>query len=152
MKKGKLILLLALVACMAAGCAYLPLLTMTPEPSANPDTNVVESGDTVTISRELYEQYQKLDSLLEMMDVVDAYYYQDANEQDMLDGAASGLLYGLGDPYTFYYTAEDYAELWEEDEGNYAGVGIQISGSYLTGDCTISRVFDNSPAPGSRHS
>ena len=41
MKKGKLILLLALVACMAAGCAYLPLLTMTPEPSANPDTNVV---------------------------------------------------------------------------------------------------------------
>ena len=81
-----------------------------------------------------------------MMDVVDAYYYQDANEQDMLDGAASGLLYGLGDPYTFYYTAEDYAELWEEDEGNYAGVGIQISGSYLTGDCTISRVFDNSPA------
>ena len=54
MKKGKLILLLALVACMAAGCAYLPLLTMTPEPSANPDTNVVESGDTVTISRELY--------------------------------------------------------------------------------------------------
>lgn len=146
MKKGKLILLLALVACMAAGCAYLPLLTMTPEPSANPDTNVVESGDTVTISRELYEQYQKLDSLLEMMDVVDAYYYQDANEQDMLDGAASGLLYGLGDPYTFYYTAEDYAELWEEDEGNYAGVGIQISGSYLTGDCTISRVFDNSPA------
>ena len=113
MKKGKLILLLALVACMAAGCAYLPLLTMTPEPSANPDTNVVENGDTVTISRELYEQYQKLDSLLEMMDVVDAYYYQDANEQDMLDGAATGLLYGLGDPYTFYYTAEDYAELWE---------------------------------------
>ena len=96
MKKGKLILLLALVACMAAGCAYLPLRTMTPEPSANPDTNVVESGDTVTSSRELYEQYQKLDSLLEMMDVVDAYDYQDANEQDMLDGAASGLLYGLG--------------------------------------------------------
>ena len=36
--------------------------------------------------------------------------------------------------------------LWEEDEGNYAGVGIQISGSYVTGGCTISRVFDNGPA------
>jgi len=64
----------------------------------------------------------------------------------MLDGAANGLLLGLGDPYTFYYTPEEYAELWEEDEGEYAGVGIQISTSYLTGLCTISRVFDNGPA------
>ena len=64
----------------------------------------------------------------------------------MLDGAANGLLLGLGDPYTFYYTPEEYAELWEDDEGEYAGVGIQISTSYLTGLCTISRVFDNGPA------
>ena len=105
-----------------------------------------ESGDTVTISRELYEQYQKLDSLLEMMDVVDAYYYQDANEQDMLDGAASGLLYGLGDPYTFYYTAEDYAELWEEDEGNYAGVGIRFRAPILPVIAPSAAYLSNSPA------
>lgn len=146
MKKGKLILLLALVASLAAGCAYLPLLSMTPDTTSDIAENVTDNGDTVTIPRSLYEQYQKLDSLLEIMSVVDTYYYQSADEQAMLDGAASGLLYGLDDPYTFYYTAEDYAQLWEEDEGNYAGVGIQISGSYLTGDCTISRVFDNGPA------
>ena len=33
------------------------------------------------------------------------------------DGAADGLLSGLGDPYTFYYTPEEYAKLWEDDEG-----------------------------------
>lgn len=146
MKKAKLILLLALVASLAAGCAYLPLLTMTPELSVSPDQTVTENGDTVTIPRALYERYQQMDELLEIMDVVDTYYYQDTDERTMLDGAAQGLLYALDDPYTFYYTAEAYAELWEEDEGNYAGVGIQISGSYLTGDCTISRVFDNGPA------
>ena len=146
MKKAKLILLLALVASLAAGCAYLPLLTMTPELSVSPDQTVTENGDTVTIPRALYERYQQMDELLEIRDVVDTYYYQDTDERTMLDGAAQGLLYALDDPYTFYYTAEAYAELWEEDEGNYAGVGIQISGSYLTGDCTISRVFDNGPA------
>ncbi len=146
MKKAKLILVLALVACLSAGCAYLPLLTMTPQTTATPQASVSVDGDSVTISREQYERYQQLDTLLELMDIVDMYYYQDADQQVMLDGAAQGLLYGLGDPYTFYYTAEEYAELWEEDEGNYAGVGIQISGSYVTGDCTISRVFDNGPA------
>ena len=59
-----------------------------------------------------------------------------------------------------YLAAVEYAETEEEaenaqlvilsvgedDEGEYAGVGIQISTSYLTGICTISRVFDNGPA------
>ena len=36
--------------------------------------------------------------------------------------------------------------MWEDDEGEYAGVGMQISASYVTGQCTISRVFDNGPA------
>ena len=63
-----------------------------------------------------------------------------------LELPSDGLLSGLGDPYTFYYTPEEYAKLWEDDEGEYAGVGIQISTSYLTGICTISRVFDNGPA------
>ena len=100
----------------------------------------------VTISRQEYERYQQFDVLLELMDLTDEYYYEEIDVQDMLDGAANGLLQGLGDPYTFYYTPEEFAALWEDDEGEYAGVGIQISTSYLTGLCTVSRVFDNGPA------
>ena len=105
-----------------------------------------ENGATVTISKEEYDRYKQFDTLLELMDLVDYAYFEEYDVQDMLDGAANGLLLGLGDPYTFYYTPEEYAELWEDDEGEYAGVGIQISTSYLTGLCTISRVFDNGPA------
>ena len=148
--KKKLILFVSLVlaACMASSCAYLPdmlsgdMLNETASTSAGN----APAGDTVTLSREAYERYQQFDVLLELMDMADAYYYEEVNTQDMLDGAANGLLQGLGDPYTFYYTPEEFAELWEEDEGEYAGVGIQISTSYLTGLCTISRVFDNGPA------
>ena len=82
----------------------------------------------------------------EIMGIVGDNYYQDVETDDLLEGAAQGLLYGVGDPYTFYYTAEDFAEMWEEDEGEYAGIGIQISASYLTNICTVSRVFDNGPA------
>lgn len=146
--KKKLILFVSLVlaACMACGCAYLPEMLNGDMLNATTSAPTGATGDTVTLSREDYERYQQFDVLLELMDMADAYYYEEINTQDMLDGAANGLLQGLGDPYTFYYTPEEFAELWEEDEGEYAGVGIQISTSYLTGLCTVSRVFDNGPA------
>ena len=102
--------------------------------------------DTVTISREEYEYYQQLKQVAGLMDAVNQYYYKEPAQQDMLDGACAGLLAGLGDPYTFYYTPKAWKQMWEEDEGEYAGVGILISSNYKTGLCTISRVFKGSPA------
>lgn len=146
--KKKLLLLTALVltACLACGCAYLPLSDMTGMLGVTDASTVTDNGETVTISKELYEKYQQFDKLLEMQEIAEYYFYEDFDTSDLVDGAAAGLLSGLGDPYTFYYTPEEYAEMWEDDEGEYAGVGIQISGNYLTGICTISRVFDNGPA------
>lgn len=141
---------LLMTACLLASCAYLPdamsgdMLTIGESgSSAAPASG---SGDMVSIPREDYERYQQFDVLLQLMDIVEMGYFEDYDTQDMIDGAANGLLTGLGDPYTFYYTPEEYEELWEEDEGEYAGVGIQISTSYVTGLCTVTRVFDNGPA------
>lgn len=146
--KKKLLLLTALIlaSCLLCGCAYLPLTGMTHMLGVTDASNVTDNGETVTISKELYEKYQQFDKLLEMQEIAETYYFEDFDTNDLIDGAALGLLSGLGDPYTFYYTPEKYAEMWEDDEGEYAGVGIQISGNYLTGICTISRVFDNGPA------
>ena len=33
----------------------------------------------------------------------------------------------------------------EEDEGKYAGIGVQMLGDYETGAVTITRVFRNTP-------
>ena len=151
-KRIALLLAVLLLAVTATGCGYLPtallsdMLNSASTTDAGTSAETSTDGDTVTISREEYERYKQFDTLLELMDLVEYAYFEEYDVQDMLDGAANGLLLGLGDPYTFYYTPEEYAELWEEDEGEYAGVGIQISTSYLTGLCTISRVFDNGPA------
>ena len=146
-RKMLLVVSLVLVLCLLGGCAYLPLAGMTDMmPSTQRQSAATVDEGSVIISREEYERYKQFDTLLELMDLVDLSFFQETDHQDMLDGAAQGLLSGLGDPYTFYYTPEEYAALWEDDEGEYAGVGLQISASYLTGLCTISRVFDNGPA------
>ena len=104
------------------------------------------TGDTVTISREDYERLQKYQELDELLKVVEEYYYQEPDINALIENAQRGLLFGLDDPYSFYYNPEEYAELWEEDEGKYAGIGIQISANFETLLCTVSRVFDGSPA------
>ncbi|MBP3646495.1 MAG: S41 family peptidase [Clostridia bacterium] len=136
----KLLAMLLMLSLLLTGCALLP--TAITDTAKNP----IGSGDTVTISREEYERLMQYAELEELRQIVDLYYYQEPDEQSMLDGAAMGLLYGLEDPYTFYYDPEAFATMWEEDEGEYAGVGIQIMADYTTGLCTVSRVFLNSPA------
>lgn len=144
-KKWTLVICLALTVCLLGGCAYWPMAGLTNMLGQNKAV-VSDDGATVTISKADYERYKQFDTLLDLMDMSETYFYQQVDPSLMLQGAAAGLLAGLNDPYTFYYTPEAYAEMWEDDEGEYAGVGIQISSSYLTGICTISRVFKGGPA------
>lgn len=139
-KGFRLTALLLMISLLVTGCALLP--TAISDVANGP----VYSGDTVTISIEEYEQLLKYAELEEMRQIVSEYYYQEPDEAAMLDGAAMGMLYGLEDPYTFYYDVESFAEMWEEDEGEYAGIGIQIMADYSTGLCTVTRVFLDSPA------
>ncbi|MBQ7306526.1 MAG: S41 family peptidase [Clostridia bacterium] len=147
MKKRILLALsLVLALCLCSSCAYLPFVGLTDMLGMVAPAEVADHGDTVTIPKELYEKYQQFDKLIEIQEIAEMYFFEEVDPEAMLDGAALGLLSGLNDPYTFYYSPEDYATLWEDDKGEYAGVGMQISGNYATGICTISRVFDNGPA------
>jgi carboxyl-terminal processing protease len=48
------------------------------------------------------------------------------NFQSMIEGASSGLVQSLGDPYSEFYNAELTQELNEELSGEFCGVGIEI--------------------------
>lgn len=101
---------------------------------------------TVTITQEEYDrlsQYAKLD---EIMQYIEAYFYHEPDQEAMLEMAARGLLAGLDDPYTFYYSADEWTQMWEDDKGEYGGIGIQMLGDYLENTVFITRVFKDSPA------
>ena len=146
-KKALLALCLLTALCVLSACSALPLTTlrsMFPDGDGAPAAAVGE--DSVVISKAAYERYRKFDTLIEMMDMVDERFYEEADEETMLQGAAAGLLSALGDPYTFYYTPDEFAKLWEDDEGHYVGIGVMIQASYVTNLCTITRVFKGGPA------
>ncbi|MBQ3028736.1 MAG: S41 family peptidase [Lachnospiraceae bacterium] len=78
--------------------------------------------------------------------LIDVYYWKDAEESDLYEGMYHGMLSSLGDPYSCYYTEEEYAALMEEIEGTYCGIGALVSQNATTKVITIVRPFVDGPA------
>lgn len=81
------------------------------------------------------EKLEFLETLLE------SYYLYDYDAQDVEDGLYKGLVNSLGDPYTVYYTAEEYADFMESSSGTYCGIGVLVSQNMQTGIITVVRTF-----------
>ena len=131
------------------GCLLLTLLTGTIILSGHASgifDFFNKNKETVTISQEEYERlsrYSKMDTILQY---VEAWYYEEPDVDALIENATRGLLYGLEDPYTFYYNEEEWKEMWEDDEGEYAGVGMELLGNAQDYTVTITRVFHDTPA------
>lgn len=137
---GKLAVVVLMISMLLTSCSLLPTnVTDVAE-------NALSVGDSVTITREEYEKLKRYEELNEILDIIDAFYYQEPDHDVLIEYAKRGMMAGLQDQYSFYYNPQEYAAMWEDDAGDYAGIGIQIMASYETMLCTISRVFTGSPA------
>lgn len=81
-----------------------------------------------------------------LMYLVDQYYMNDISVEDMRVGAYKGLLDGLGDPYTCYYTKEEYDSLMESTKGTYCGIGAVVQQNTKTMYITIVKPYVDGPA------
>ncbi len=77
---------------------------------------------------------------------IETFYLDDVSEEDMAEGAFKGVVAALGDPYSEYYTEEEYESLMESTSGEYNGIGVSISQKEENGEITIATVFDDTPA------
>lgn len=79
-------------------------------------------------------------------DLVDEYFLFEKDTEQLESNIYKGMMYALEDPYSVYYTEEEFAELTEDISGTYCGIGVQVSQNLSTGTITVTRVFKNSPA------
>ena len=57
--------------------------------------------------------------------VIDSSFYFGAEDEALEEGIYKGMVEALDDPYSKYYTKEEYAKLQEDTSGEYAGIGVQ---------------------------
>ena len=77
---------------------------------------------------------------------IDEYYLGDVDEAALEDSLYHGLVDGLDDPYSTYYSEEELEEVMESAEGIYYGIGAYIGLDTASGYCEITKVMDGTPA------
>lgn len=86
------------------------------------------------------------DKLDYLQSFIDKYYLEDTEDVDMNSGIYKGMVSALGDPYSAYFTKEEYDELMESQSGEYRGIGVLVSQDKDTGIINILSVYDDTPA------
>jgi len=81
-----------------------------------------------------------------LQNMVDKYYLFEKDPILIEDNIYKGLIRGLDDAYSEYYSKEELDAMLEASSGTYYGIGVQVSQNMDTGIVTIVRVFVGSPA------
>ena len=77
--------------------------------------------------------------------MIDEYYLEEVDEEQLEEGIYAGLIYGLGDPYSRYYTAQEYEKANESTDGAYVGIGVLLQKN-AEGGVMIAYCYEGSPA------
>ena len=91
------------------------------------------SGCVPTFSELLRNQTGKeaqdpnyMDKLEELLSIIDTYYVDDYDPKAMGDSLASAAVQGTGDRWSYYISADEYAEYLENSQNEYVGIGVTV--------------------------
>lgn len=111
------------------------------------NNNGGSSSTTVAVNNDGFvttEMVDKIDKLVKT--IRSKYFLEEVDDETLETGIYRGLMSSLGDPYTEYYTNEEYHDLMQSSEGIYYGIGAVVSFDDETGYPKLGTIFKESPA------
>ena len=79
-------------------------------------------------------------------ELINAYYFNDVDQETLQNGAYHGVFDSLEDPYSQYFTPEEYEEYSSVVNGNFGGIGAGLQKDADTGEVVVTKVYEDSPA------
>lgn len=91
------------------------------------------------------EDQAHIEDMHMLKSLIDNNFLFDYKEEDLYEGSLKGMFANLGDPYTQYYSKDEFSKLMETLDGRYKGIGVLVQAS-KEGFIKVVQVFDGSPA------
>lgn len=123
--------------CMA-GCLLHLQWKMTRRAAVSTD-----SEKTETLDMNLSQVKKKTGEIEEL---INAYYLDEIDGQKVEDTMYTGMVAGLKDPYSVYYSKEELESMEESISGAYSGIGATLTQDPDTGELSVVSCFDGTPA------
>jgi len=101
------------------------------------EISVENSGNILNIDKaDIQKKVENIEA------VINQYYLDNIDSEQVENQMYKGLVAGLGDPYASYYTAEELQKMQESTAGQYVGIGATLTQDKNTGIISIVRCFE----------
>ncbi|PKM95113.1 MAG: hypothetical protein CVU84_07265 [Firmicutes bacterium HGW-Firmicutes-1] len=92
------------------------------------------------------KEYEDLTDKLEDIDkVLESKYYEEYDNDALIEAAYEGYVSGIGDPYTSYFSKEQFNLFLEDSAGSYEGIGVVVTFGENGEDIEVLSPFAGSP-------
>ncbi|MDO4288709.1 MAG: S41 family peptidase [Eubacterium sp.] len=109
------------------------------------ESGLVTIGNRVVVTANSQETARGLQKLAFLKEKIDSSYYQDVDDNTLMEGAMKGLFEATGDEYSAYYNAEDFEKLMETSTGSFSGIGVVVTQDE-NATTTVVTPYKNTPA------
>ncbi len=106
---------------------------------------VFKANNKMHVGNEILDK-KSMDKINELRTYMDLYYYKDYDVKKVKNKMYTGIVEGLGDKYSTYYTKEEYKAFKQESSGEYCGIGTHVTQDPSDKSIKILKVYDDSPA------
>lgn len=110
-----------------------------------------ESDGTTTLSEAEYQEIIEsisdsvaLPKVVQAFQIIQEYFLESVEDDDLIEGAVRGMLNTLDDPYSEYMDSESMERFNEQIESSFEGIGAEVS--MVDGRVTIVAPIKDSPA------
>ncbi len=104
-------------------------------------------SDQTEVSEEGEQSLADISEKMELLQgYIDSYFLFDVDYESIAEEVYKAMLDGLDDPYSAYYTEEEYTALMESSSGSYCGIGATVTQDTETGYVEIVGMFEGSGA------
>lgn len=87
---------------------------------------------------------QKTDDLSEAIEKIQDIYYRPISDRELTDTAVKGMVAGLGDRFSNYFTKKEYSSFQSDQSSQFSGIGMLVAQDPK--GLLITKVYKDSPA------
>lgn len=139
MEKKKVAVICTAIALTAAFVAGLFVYFFMRSQQQSNEIRIEQSGNYETLA-----EYLRLGDL---ENIINQYYYKEPERETLVNGALRGMVGALGDPFSAYYTEDEYASYLADMEGTNVGIGASFAPvSKANGLLRVRNVYGGGPA------
>ncbi|HLS22521.1 MAG TPA: S41 family peptidase [Pseudogracilibacillus sp.] len=137
-RKHQLVVMLVMTFAIGFFVAILAVNTLKPSAmKEGPPTEIVSESDRISFE-------ESLENVKMAYDLINEYYFEEVDSEELLEGAIQGMLEKLDDPYSSYMNEEAMKRFNEQIESSFQGIGAEVS--MVDDTVTIIAPIKDSPA------